>query len=575
MVESFLARLRGGGRPALTELIARHPELAEQLREIIPALVELEGFGDPTGRFSGARSDGAGGQPESLGDYKILRRIGGGGMGVVYEAEHESLKSRVALKVMHPRFRADAKYLRRFHVEARSAARLHHTNIVSVFDYGEQGGVCYYAMQYIQGQPLDRVLADLRRLRADMPTPLAPTISIPDAAAAEGSLTVAQGMLTGRFASATSPDFAIASAGPPEVSRGDSPATIDLAASEAPGESREPSSFGSSSLGSAEGRYYREVARVCAQVADALEYAHRAGVLHRDIKPPNLLLDASGNVWVTDFGLAKLMDSDDGSRSRDLVGTFRYMAPERFGGVSDRRGDVYSLGATLYELTALRPAFDCVDQPRLIDLIVHEPPERPRNIDRHVPLDLETIVLKSLAKDPKDRFGSAGEMAEELRKFVEGRPIRSRPISVVERTWRWCKRNPWLAAANISAAAATMALAITSTIAAKVYRDGRERIAEVAKDLRKSEVAAREKLFDAPGRPGPRRPAEPPGRPAVREPRGARGSGDDRPRARICPRAIRPGPRRGDRQPDAARHEARGPAARGGSEAAACCDRAA
>ncbi len=173
VVESFLDRFRRGERPALTDLIARHPDLAEPIRELIPALVELEQLGRSTGsltpspvhRTGTGESGHEGPLPERLGDYLILRRIGGGGMGVVYEAEHESLKSRVALKVMHPRFRADPKYLRRFHVEARLAAGLHHTNIVSVFDYGEQDGVCYYAMQFIQGQPLDAVLADIRRLR--------------------------------------------------------------------------------------------------------------------------------------------------------------------------------------------------------------------------------------------------------------------------------------------------------------------------------------------------------------------------------------------------------------------------
>ena len=157
----------------MTELIALYPELAAEIRDLIPALVKLEQLGGSAGGLGSALCDwtaatGAGDEgpsPQRLGDYLILRRIGGGGMGVVYEAEHESLKSRVALKVVQPRFRADPKYLRRFHAEARVAAGLHHTNIVTVFDYGDHDGVCYYAMQYIQGQPLDRVLADIRRLR--------------------------------------------------------------------------------------------------------------------------------------------------------------------------------------------------------------------------------------------------------------------------------------------------------------------------------------------------------------------------------------------------------------------------
>ena len=183
------------------------------------------------------------------------------------------------------------------------------------------------------------------------------------------------------------------------------------------------------------------------------------------------MLDALGNVWVTDFGLAKLEEGDDLSQSRELVGTLRYMAPERFRGTSDRRGDIYSLGATLYELLALRPPFEDSDQIRLIERIRNERPVPPRQLGRSIPRDLETIVLKALAKDPNDRFGSAGELADELRRFVEGRPIRSRPVSIVEQFWRWCKREPWLAGANIAAALLITLLAVVSTAAAVVYRN--------------------------------------------------------------------------------------------------------
>ena len=320
-------------------------------------------------------------------------------MGVVYEAEHESLKNRVALKVMQPRFRADPKYLRRFHAEARLAAGLHHTNIVGVFDYGEQSGVCYYAMQFIDGQPLDRVLADhpsaaqercgsrnrgWPRTHSDHPGP----IGITRLAGRRERL------LTGRFAAATDPDITTTAntaggnetpsargeearaAGASRAGLGQEHHESVRAAQTSDGHGgREPSSLGSSSLsGLPELRYFREIARVGVQVADALDYAHRRGVLHRDVKPSNLLLDAMGNVWVTDFGLAKLEDTADPSQSRELVGTLRYMAPERFRGMSDRRGDVYSLGATLYELLALRPPFDETDQIRLIERISQRPP---------------------------------------------------------------------------------------------------------------------------------------------------------------------------------------------------------
>jgi eukaryotic-like serine/threonine-protein kinase len=487
VVESFLDRFRRGERPALTELIARHPELAGRIRELIPALVELEQLGRSTGdsipspgHRTGSRESGTEGPiPERLGDYVILGRIGGGGMGVVYEAERESLKSRVALKVMHPRFRADPKYLRRFHVEARLAAGLHHTNIVGVFDYGAQDGVCFYAMQFIRGQPLDHVLADIRRLRDD--STHADGLLVPDAIltipGADDTLApsvAVKGLLTGRFASATATGEAAANdpmgacdlVAPEQVicRVGETHQPQESSSAEQPARS-ELSALGSSSLGgSGELRYFREIARVGAQVADALEYAHRRGVLHRDIKPSNLLLDAMGNVWVTDFGLAKLEEGEDLSQSHEVVGTLRYMAPERFRRTSDRRGDIYSLGAALYELLALRPPFEESDPIRLIDRIRNDPPAPPRQFDRNIPRDLETIALKALAKDPKDRFGTAGELAEELRRFVEGRPIRSRPVSIVERFWRWCKRDPWLAGANVAAALLTTVLAVLAIV---------------------------------------------------------------------------------------------------------------
>src|SRR5271155_5444993 len=169
LAAAFLARYRRGERPSLSEYTEKHPELAERIRDVFPALVVMEEIGAGKGQGTGTHAEPLGSgatAPRRLGDFVLLRRIGAGGMGIVYEAEHESLKSRMALKVMHPRFRADRDYVRRFQTEARSAAKLHHTNIVPVFDYGQQDGVCYYAMQYIDGVGLERVLEDVLRLRA-------------------------------------------------------------------------------------------------------------------------------------------------------------------------------------------------------------------------------------------------------------------------------------------------------------------------------------------------------------------------------------------------------------------------
>src|SRR5205814_1710081 len=195
-----------------------------------------------------------------------------------------------------------------------------------------------------------------------------------------------------------------------------------------------------STLSESGNQYWQSVARVGMQVADALAHAAGQGVLHRDIKPSNLLLDETGNVWVTDFGLAKAASDGDGlTHTGDIVGTLRYMAPERFSGKGDLRSDVYSLGLTLYELLTLRPAFDAADRSKLVKQVLHDEPVRPRKLNPGVPRDLETVVLKAIARDPAHRYQTPAEMAEDLKRFVEDRPVRARRASLPERFWRWCR----------------------------------------------------------------------------------------------------------------------------------------
>jgi tetratricopeptide (TPR) repeat protein len=188
--------------------------------------------------------------------------------------------------------------------------------------------------------------------------------------------------------------------------------------------------------------YWRSVARIGLQVAEALAYAHGQGILHRDIKPSNLLLDTQGTVWITDFGLAKTAaDTDNLTHTGDIVGTLRYMAPERFEGQADLRSDLYALGLTLYELLTLRPAFDESDRHRLIAQLMHDAPLRPRQVNRAIPRDLETVVLKATARDPVQRYQTPGEVAEDLQRFLDDRPIKARRESALHRGWRWCRRN--------------------------------------------------------------------------------------------------------------------------------------
>ena len=185
------------------------------------------------------------------------------------------------------------------------------------------------------------------------------------------------------------------------------------------------------------------MARIALQAAEAVAYAHDQRIVHRDIKPSNILLDERGTVWITDFGLA--YDSDDTqtlTHTGDLLGTIRYMAPERFAGRTDAGADVYGLGATLYELATGRPAFPDGDRAVLIHRVLHEDPPRPRQVDPRMPRDLETIVLKAMAREPSHRYASAAELAEDLRRFVEDRPIRARRVSAWERVGRWGRRNP-------------------------------------------------------------------------------------------------------------------------------------
>ena len=284
----------------------------------------LPGAGEPTGPFAdGEPADGP--AIRQIGDYRVLREIGRGGMGVVYEAEQASLGRHVALKVLPGHARLDAKLRERFRREARAAAKLHHTNIVPVFGVGEHEGTPYYVMQFIQGQALDEVLGELRRLRR--PGAEAEAVGPhpgPAAGGADGAASaaeVAQALLTGRFTAAAAtpsdpgrsgggaprPRPATTLDGPAPEPAGEPPAPPPPA-DVAPTPASWPGKADTSTLSGSARDYWRGVARIGVQAAEALDYAHAQGTLHRDIKPSNLLLDLQGTVWITDFGLAKAAD---------------------------------------------------------------------------------------------------------------------------------------------------------------------------------------------------------------------------------------------------------------------------
>ena len=331
-------RQRRGEKPTLNEYCQKYPHLADDIRDVFPVLIQMEhlrsdGPDDSTGDVAVHTAT----RLERLGDYRILREVGRGGMGVVYEAEQESLGRRVALKVLPDAALADAQQVLRFQREARAAARLHHTNIVPVFGVGRDDGHHYYVMQFIPGMGLDAVLEELRRLRrgAGSASPPADRGRSNGAVSARGSRRsdphrAVLARRTGRRTTRPGTTLAASASAPLVRPAARSPGPAGSSVISLPGASAD-----SLARSDPDRTFFRSVARIGLQVAEALEYANRQGVLHRDVKPSNLLLDPKGNVWVADFGLAKAADAEDITHSGDIVGTVRYMAPERFAGKCD------------------------------------------------------------------------------------------------------------------------------------------------------------------------------------------------------------------------------------------------
>ncbi len=354
VAEEYVDRCRRGEAPSIAEYEARFPDQVEKVRKLLSAVATMEQLrrGSRQARF----------MPERIGEFRVLRELGRGGMGVVYEAVQESLWRHVAVKAIH-HSQLDSKRLQRFQREAQAVAQLHHTNIVPIFGVGEHDGVPYYAMQYIKGRGLDAVLDSWRK--------------------------------------------------------GNAPANAE---------------------------HWRAAARYAMQAAGALGYAHEQGVFHRDIKPSNLLIDEQDAVWITDFGLAKMVGHEELTASGDVIGTLRYLAPESLRGISEGRSDVYSLGLTLYELLTLSPPYGDLSPSELLHKVSDGQPVRPRNLDPAIPRDLETIVLKATARDLKDRYLTAQALASDLECFLHDRPIQARRATLFERAWRWSRRNRGIAA---------------------------------------------------------------------------------------------------------------------------------
>ena len=367
---------------------------------------------------------------QTVGGFRITRQIGRGGMGLVFEAEEVALRNRrVALKILPLAFSADPTAAARFQREAEIAASLDHPNIIPVYAVGEETGLCYYAMKYVEGWSLAEALGSARHhglaVLAQTPRDLAAQQTIVSEEPPHATVPLAEG--------------------PADQSRAAQAAGLAARETDAEAETR-----------------FRKAAEIICQAADGLEYAHRRDVVHRDIKPANLMIDTQGTVLIADFGLATDVQSQTLTAPGSMMGTPAYMSPEQVVAATvdiDHRTDIYSLGATLYELLTLAPPFEAETRDKLLQQIVLKEPRPPRARSRRMPIDLDTITTKALEKDVSRRYQSAHDMAEDLRRFLAGEPISARPVGLITRAVKRLKRDRPLVAALTAAVSTAVVVA--------------------------------------------------------------------------------------------------------------------
>jgi serine/threonine protein kinase len=441
----------------MSEVEASHEEdlLAEEMRAAFGLGPDASGFevdlSAPRGPGVGSSAPFAGFASQSryrrgslLGDFEILAELGRGGMGVVYRARQVSLGREVALKVLPDYAHRGPMAIQRFRNEARAAARLQHTNIVPIYAQGEDHGTFFYAMELVAGASLDAAIRDRTRFLSPSNPSLSirPTTVTPTARAAETAELIRD------YPPPNTEIGPIGHIGP-----------IDRVMPPLPLDARNLRRIRQD---------YCHLARLLAEVADGLEHAHRAGVIHRDIKPQNLLVGADERLHITDFGLARLADAESITLTGEVMGTPAYLSPEQVRAdqpAIDGRTDIYSLGVTLYELLTLRRPFQGETREQLLTGIREREPQPPRTFDEHIPKDLQTICLKAMEKEPVRRYATAAAMAEDLRRFADGRPILSRPAGPVTKAVKWARRHK---AASAAIAASTLVLLLSAGLAASV-----------------------------------------------------------------------------------------------------------
>lgn len=424
LLDEYICSLEQGQPLSHEELAAREPELAGVLKTYLDSLDFLQ---DAAAGFTPTGESLEFCRPEELdgkqlGDFTIRREIGRGGMGIVYEAWQNSLDRRVALKMLPFAALLDSKQIARFRNEAQAAAQLHHPHIVPVFAVGSQRGVHYYAMQLIDGRSLDDIILSLR--------------------GADG-------------AKALAADNA-------------KPAIAKYSVSE-PG-------------------FFRAAAKLGVQAAEALHAAHEFGIIHRDIKPSNLLVDDDGELWVTDFGLARCRTEANLTRTGDFVGTMRYMSPEQTKARSemvDFRTDIYSLGVTLYELVTLKHAVRGEDPADIVRQLDTGHPYRPRIHNPSIPADLENVIQKAMAKSRDERYATARELADDLQRFLDGKPTIAKSPTALEIVSKWIQRHRRVASIAVAILAlASIGLTVSTVLLRNAQKQTEQALAKANENYR-------------------------------------------------------------------------------------------
>jgi serine/threonine protein kinase/Tfp pilus assembly protein PilF len=457
------------------EFLEKYADIRQELTGYLDSFDLIRALAPELGNSSGNSSTLVEALPQkaTLGDFRIIREIGRGGMGVVYEAEQLSIGRSVALKVLPFAAMLDRQQLNRFKNEARAAGTLDHPNIVAIYSVGCERGVHYYAMQLVEGQSLAQVVEQLRRENSR-------AVERQNGRSVERHST--SGVQHQRSSGKEAPTINYSTSQPLQSFASHQSAIRNPGyplGAEVETERAALSTLHAptSSLPAYSSReYFRAIAQLGVQAAEALDHAHQNGILHRDVKPANLLVDDDGKLWITDFGLARMEQDAGMTMTGDLLGTLRYLSPEQALAkrvVVDHRSDIYSLGLTLYELIALEPAFAGDDRRELLRQIAFEDPRKPRYINSRIPHDLETIVLKAIEKNPADRYSTAQELADDLQRFVDDLTIRARRSGLVTMARKWLRRHrPLVVSFAFSAAVLVLlSLAILAISNARIRRE--------------------------------------------------------------------------------------------------------